>query len=1312
MGNRRGLLTLGILCTLTAVVYADKCRSGCQGASSGFFKYEEGASYKYKLDGATVTTVAGAQGDVSKVTITADVQVSVAPQCSYVLKVANVQVNGPDGKAYNGLGDLEAHPVKFSLNDGRIENEVCSEEGDSHEALNIKRAIISLFQASVHKDSGVTTHYETDVFGVCPTDFEFSKSGNSHRIKKTRNLNQCAHREILNFPVISASYSLNSAFQSSPILSSSLKVEQQIKDGVLESAVSDEKYYYQPHLSIDSGATVAVKTKLTFVSKAKGAISAAANKPSTLIFSAPLHSDPSCSADTIQKALAAAESSTEPHIRPSAASDFANLVEVISRANKADIVSVYNAAKGKETSKKLLLDAITRASNGDAVEVMAELVKGNELSELQKGFWILNLGFVKHVTKASLKAVIPLLDNAPHIAYLGIGSFAGRFCNLHDCQNVPEFKELLSKLAAPVFAGCKVDSIENENKLIASLKGLHNVHHLTDEVAGKLAACAQDKSVKTRIRVAALEAFQSDASKSKIREASIAILKDLSEDSEIRIKAYLSLVECPCNKVADVIKNVLDNEKSNQVGSFIVSHLRNVRASTNPDKAHAKHFLGAIHTGNKFPIDVRRFSTNHELSYSLDAVNVGTAAEANVIFSEQSFVPRSVNLNLTTQVFGHAFNLFEVNARSENIDYLLEKYFGPKGYFPTHNPHDIFDTVAKTSKSLADKIKERYENTIRPKRSIQEQTSAFAKNVVVGGVDSHDKNLDIDLSLKMFGAEVGWYTYTGSSKKFDMSFIDNIFNKVDSSLDKAKNFDIDYKKHATFLDAEAIYPTGLGFPLKVSTRGSSAMRLKVDGKFDLPAMLKDPKNANLDFELIPSAAIELSGQLTFDAYVVESGARIAGNIHSATGSSVSVRLLEGRGVDVKFGLPVKKQEVVNFKSHYHTVSRERGHMRVETPIKFSARKQEYKGCFDQLEELIGLTFCGDVSFPWDGKKALSPAYGTTTLSARIEKDDDSLTTYHFKAYLNNKDPNKAEFEILLDTPNSKTNRKISFNLDLAQAPNKRLSAVLTSPWKALSLEGQITNTDKEGSVFVKIVHDGTEYYAKAGVNIDGDENHKTLKPMLEYKAPEFEMKKKGLIGFKGGKADKGQKAVAVEGIIKLDKDPASGKRTYTLQSVKVSTGRNQFVFDGTLVHDDTHLDTDLKVSADKEVYKIVSKLAKTISATEKAGSAYIEFTPTQSPDLGLVVDWKGKKTPYTVENDLTVVHGHDPKSTESKITIHQFVKFCFEKEKPFEFATKNSVSYPLVGLSGAIEAEAVRNKVSYLLDGTYGKQQVSSSLNA
>lgn len=96
------------------------------------------------------------------------------------------------------------------------------------------------------------------------------------------------------------------------------------------------------------------------------------------------------------------------------------------------------------------------------------------------------------------------------------------------------------------------------------------------------------------------------------------------------------------------------------VGSYVVSHLRNLRASTNPDKAKAKAFLGGIITQKKFPIDVRKFSQNYELSYALDALNMGASIEANRIFSQKSYIPRSVSLNLTTQLFGHSFNLLEV----------------------------------------------------------------------------------------------------------------------------------------------------------------------------------------------------------------------------------------------------------------------------------------------------------------------------------------------------------------------------------------------------------------------------------------------------------------------------------------------------------------------------------------------------------------------------------------------------------------------------------------------------------------------------
>jgi hypothetical protein len=47
--------------------------------------------------------------------------------------------------------------------------------------------------------------------------------------------------------------------------------------------------------------------------------------------------------------------------------------------------------------------------------------------------------------------------------------------------------------------------------VVASLKALHNVHHLNDATAKKLRACVLDNSLPTRVRVAALDVFQSDA---------------------------------------------------------------------------------------------------------------------------------------------------------------------------------------------------------------------------------------------------------------------------------------------------------------------------------------------------------------------------------------------------------------------------------------------------------------------------------------------------------------------------------------------------------------------------------------------------------------------------------------------------------------------------------------------------------------------------------------------------------------------------------------------------------------------------------
>lgn len=50
----------------------------------------------------------------------------------------------------------------------------------------------------------------------------------------------------------------------------------------------------------------------------------------------------------------------------------------------------------------------------------------------------------------------------------------------------------------------------------------------------------------------------------QLKTAATDLFKDTEEDSEVRIKAYLALVEKPCQEVADLIKDTLDREPVNQ----------------------------------------------------------------------------------------------------------------------------------------------------------------------------------------------------------------------------------------------------------------------------------------------------------------------------------------------------------------------------------------------------------------------------------------------------------------------------------------------------------------------------------------------------------------------------------------------------------------------------------------------------------------------------------------------------------------------------------------------------------------------------
>lgn len=440
--------------------------------------------------------------------------------------------------------------------------------------------------------------------------------------------------------------------------------------------------------------------------------------------------------------------------------------------------------------------------------------------------------------------------------------------------------------------------------------------YIPDDEIKKVVAVATDKKVRNRVRAAAIESLATRCSglwKNPLGD----LYGDYEEDAEIRIKSYLSIVQCACSKTAEKISSVLDAEKSNQVGSFVSSHLTNLRASADPNKLAAKRELGQIYPKRKFPQDPRKFSFNRELSYNFPSFGTGESLESNVIYSQNSFMPRSINLNYTTEMFGRSFNLFELESRIENLDQLIEHWFGPMGEILRRDPKDLVKDGSDKLKSTSGYLMRKIDELSRQKREVKhDDLQTFAKGVTLQD-NEVDNNLDIDMSLKLFGVEYAFLSIEEPSNKITPEkIIDKAFEAVASGMHMVKDFNKNIEYHLQFLDSESVYPSGLGLPLVMGAVGSGVVHVKTSGKIDIPAILKDPKNAVVKIAMEPSVSARVSAFLGIEGLEqkLESGLKYVVVLHSSTGSDLTVKMLDGKGIDVNLAIPKKKQELISLEA--------------------------------------------------------------------------------------------------------------------------------------------------------------------------------------------------------------------------------------------------------------------------------------------------------------------------------------------------------------------------------------------------------------
>lgn len=222
-------------------------------------------------------------------------------------------------------------------------------------------------------------------------------------------------------------------------------------------------------------------------------------------------------------------------------------------------------------------------------------------------------------------------------------------------------------------------------------------------------------------------------------------------------------------------------------------------------------------------------------------------------------------------------------------------------------------------------------NDKRSKRGLTQDAEQFGKEFV----GSLGKDVDFDLSVKMFGSELYFLSlgdnFPSDNKDFTKEFGKYVQNFLKSSKEGKKH---QYDVHSLFLDAEFSYPTSSGFPLKVQSQGAGAFHLETILKADLKDIQAHPKNTKFSVSVLPSYNVELTGIISVDGYEVSAGVKVSSNLHSATGSSLSFELLnQGKGVDVKIDFPFKKQEILSFDHKIVFVQQNLGHESIQHNLK-------------------------------------------------------------------------------------------------------------------------------------------------------------------------------------------------------------------------------------------------------------------------------------------------------------------------------------------------------------------------------------------
>lgn len=964
---------------------------------------------------------------------------------------------------------IEARPLRFAFIDGKIES-ICPSNDEEVWALNIKRGVISALQNTMTTLQGVTENTETDVLGTCPVKYVVVESNQgSLKLKKMKNLIGCKDRSSTQSILQSVAYQAESDIQDAPLLKGTHLCEQEIdvQSKIIKKVECMESHVFKPFSSRDnSGATTNIKYRLVFQRNAHGSQPQSDVGPNKLplLFDHTLSSlEMESNVREAQQLIATLCRQTTPDVRPEAPNTFSQLVKQMRGLDQRNLRTLLSTSQSSCTkAEQFYRDAITVLATPASVSIIRDLITRNQVSKTEADLMLTSLSFIQNPTSEMMSELKNLLQSNIEKASLPVSSVVYSYIKQNPAES-QEVNAIMKIFEDQLKYNCRGSGEEDKAKMLLALRAIGNAGK-ADRLATTLDRCAANDQAPMSVRVAAIQAYRRVPC-SVSREQMFRMFANKELDSELRINAYLVVMQCADVTTISRLHGQLNSEVVNQVGSFVWTHLTNLAESSSPLKSDIREIISDPKLLKEFDIDKRKFSRNIELSTFSNYLNLGGSIESNIIMSSKSYIPRSVGVNLTVDLFGESINLLEVGTRAQGLEAMLEKYFGPES--------DLQSAIKREKRAVVD------DHVIQ---HIDRQYSV-----------ERDQQ-EVSYFLRIFGNEIK----SGDISDFSLSSLKGKLDATDILGTLAQQRSIDFTRSYNFIDSSLSVPSGIGMAVKLGIEGTITVGLTASGKVDVRRMFAKPSHFEIVGSVRPSTAVEIQGEFGIDAHVTMTKLRISNRLHSSTMVDGRLSLKDGQVFNFDWNMPAEKLEIFSAESHFYISHRGREREQV------AQRKVEYKKCFDEdLSTKLGWELCGEVSYPNDPTGIKLPTKGPSAVKVYINKRDTFTSARVEASFIRNQAEKTDTARFSFNTPGSRIDREVTADFKLDRI-NKDISLKIKSPWKRVTVSGQLqSDAALKKASLMAMVDDNIEYSVTAEVRtIDQKNNAIKYIPSVKIVWPE------------------------------------------------------------------------------------------------------------------------------------------------------------------------------------------------------------------